>query len=209
MVVKKGKKTMNSNPAHPKTITVIIAMLVLLALISTATSLTGRLLFRAPNRQFNQGQTNNGAPGGGNLPGGGGNFQGGGGGNFQGGFPGGARGGIGGLNLFGVTRSLGLNGPWVIYLSLGFTILGILLLLVSAYAVWKSKIWGLNLALVLGILFLVGALPGLFSIGGRNPNWLRLGLNILSLVATLPVVGLSLLPSVRDYFPRPAPAPRK
>jgi uncharacterized membrane protein len=89
------------------------------------------------------------------------------------------------------------------WVSLGFSILGIVLLLLCAYGIWKSKVWGLNWGMFLAIVFLLGALPGLFSMGGRNVNWVRSGLNILSLVATLPILVLGVLPSVRDYFPKP------
>ncbi|HEY3312678.1 MAG TPA: hypothetical protein VGK00_13640 [Anaerolineales bacterium] len=192
--------------ARPKTITVIIAMLLLLALLSTFSLVTNRLAIGAPNRQFasgaNQGQGFNG-----NLQGNNGNFQGNNG-NLQGGF-GANRRVPGGLNLFSLSRSIGLSGPVVIFVSLGFSILGILLLLASAYGVWKAKRWGLNLGTLLGLVFLVGALPGLFFPGGRNINWLRMGTNILSAVATLPILALSLLPSVRDHFPRSAPKARK
>jgi hypothetical protein len=192
--------------ARPKTITLIIAMLLLLALLSTLSLVTNRIGFGAPNRQFapgaNQGQNFNGNPQGNN-----GNFQGNNG-NFQGGF-GANRRVLGGLNLFGLSRSIGLSGPLVLYISLGLSILGILLLLASAYGIWKSKRWGLNLGTLLGLVFLVGALPGLFFLGGRNINWLRTGTNILTALATLPILALSLLPSVRDYFPRSAARARK
>lgn len=183
-------------------------MLLLLAVLSSVSTLTSRIGFGA-NRQFGNGnppgagnfQGNNGTVPGqggnnGNFQGNGGNFQGNGG-NFQN-----RRLAGGGLfNLFSLTRALGLSGPVLGYISLVIPVLGIALLLASAYAVWKQKKWGLNLATLLGLLFLLGALPGLFAIGGRNINWLRISLNILSVLATLPILALSFLPSVRDYFP--------
>ena len=189
--------------SRPKNITIIIVALIVLAVLSTASLVSNRIgLLRAPNRQF-QTQGGNFQGGGGTFQPGTGNFQGGGG-NFQGNFGNGQnRRFITGFNLFSISRSIGISGPWLIYVSLGFSILGILLLLASAYGVWKGMRWGLNLGTVLGLVFLLGALPGLFSLGGRNFNWLRSGLNILSAAATLPILGLSLLPSVRDFFPKP------
>jgi hypothetical protein len=133
--------------------------------------------------------------------GGGTNAQGNGGGNFQG------RGGAG-FSLFTITRMLGLPNQVVGILVLAFPIIGILLLLFGAFGIWKVQRWGLNLATILGVIFLIGALPGLFSIGGRNINWLRIGMDILSLVGTVTILALSFLPSVRDYFPKNAPKPK-
>ena len=114
----------------------------------------------------------------------------------------------GGFNLFSITRSLGLSPQVMIYFNIGLPVLGVLLLLLSAFGIWKQKGWGLNLATLLGLIFLAGAVPGFFSLGGRNVNWLRSGLNIASAAATLPILALSFLPSVRDYFPKPARKPR-
>jgi len=144
----------------------------------------------------------------------GGNFQGrnGGaaGGNFQGGNGGAGFGGRGGagFNLFSVTRTLGLNPQSMVYINLGIAIIGILLLAWCAYGVWQQKKWALNLAMLLGLLFLLGALPGLFS-GfnfGRFFNWmagLRLGVNILEVIAGVVILVLGILPSVRDSYSQP------
>ena len=179
--------------ARPKPLMIVIALLVVLALLSTTSALTSRTGFARPTAGANGGnfQNNNGAGGTGN-----GNFQGNngaggiGGGNFQ------ARGG--GFNTFTIFRSLGLGGQTMIFITLGITILGILLALLSAFGVWKQKSWGLNLGMVIAILFLLGALPGLFSLGGRNINVLRTSITILTLVASAPILVLGILPSTRD-----------
>ena len=183
-------------------------MLLLLAVVSSVSTLTSRIGFGA-NRQFGNGTP----PAGGNFQGNNGNVPGqGGNGNFQGNngnFQGNngnfqnrrIAGGFGFFNLFSLTRSLGLSFQVLGIINLVVPVLGIALLLVSAYGVWKQKKWGLNLATLLGLLFLLGALPGLFFIGGRNINWLRTGLTVLSALASLPILALSFLPSVRDYFP--------
>jgi hypothetical protein len=200
--------------ARPKTITVIIAMLLLLAVVSVAATLTTQLRFGNVGRQgaagfngprqgtgtgnngFGAGQADNGTANGGTGQG-------------NNGFNSGQRRSApGGFNLFSITRSLGLSPQVMIYFNIGLPIVGIALLLASAYGVWKVKRWGLNLAIVLGLLFLAGAVPGFFNIGGRNINWLRVGLNALSAVATLPILALSFLPSVHDYFPKPARKPK-
>jgi hypothetical protein len=172
----------------PKSILIIAGLLILLALLSGTSALTNRIGFtqaRQPGA-FNS----NTAPGGNFQGGDGGNFQGGNGnnGNFQG------RGT--GNNAFGsIFRIL---GPSFIYINIGFMIVGILLALLSAYGVWKQKRWGLNLGMVIALLFLIGALPGLFSLGGRNINWIRTSITILSLIASAPILVLGILPSVRD-----------
>jgi ABC-type glycerol-3-phosphate transport system permease component len=179
--------------ARSKSITILTALLVLLALISLTSTLTSRTGFTrirqpgvaAGNFQGGNNNNNNGTDPQGGTTNNGGNA--GGGGNFQ---------GRGGNNAFG--SIFRLLGPSFIYISLGITVLGILLALLSAYGVWKQKRWGLNLGMVIALLFLIGALPALFSLGGRNINWLRTSLNILSLVASVPVLVLGILPSVRD-----------
>jgi hypothetical protein len=177
--------------AKPKPIMVIAGLLVLLALLSGTSALTNRIGFTRVRQPA--------ALNGNNPPGG--NFQGENGGNFQrGNTPGGSfqgRGGSG-FNAFTIFRTVGINPQLIGYLTTGFTILGILLALLSAYGVWKQKRWGLNLAMVIALLFLIGALPGLFALGGRNINWLRTSITILSLVASAPVLVLGILPSVRD-----------
>ncbi len=176
--------------SRPKTILVIMVMLLVLALVSATSLITTRIGFGVPNR----------LPGA--FPGGAESFQGdnngAAGGNFQ------NRRSPTGFNLFSITRSLGLSPQLLIYVNIGLPLLGIALLLTSLYGIWKQKIWGLNLATLLGLIFLAGALPGLFSLGGRSINWLRIVTPILSAAATLPILLLSFLPSVRDYFPKPA-----
>jgi hypothetical protein len=177
--------------AKPKPILIIAGLLVVLALLSGTSALTSRTGF---TRVRQSGALNNNNTQGGNFQGGNnGNFQGGNGnnGNFQ------ARGG-GGFNAFTLFRTAGINPQVIGYITIGFTILGILLVLLSAYGVWKQKRWGLNLAMVLALLFLVAAVPGLFSLGGRNINWLRTSITILNLVASAPILVLGILPSVRD-----------
>ena len=177
--------------AKPKSILIIAGLLILLALLSGTSALTNRIGFsrtRPPGTFTGNNGANGNAPGDNTAPGGttqGGNAPGG---NFQG------RGG--GNNAFGsVFRIL---GPAFGYISTGITILGILLALLCAWGVWKQKKWALNLGMVIAVLFLLGALPTLFALGGRNINWLRTSLNILSLVASIPILVLGILPSVRD-----------
>lgn len=192
--------------AKPKPILIIASLLIVLALLSGTSALTSRIgfartrqpgAFNSNNAQGGNFQGNNGN----NAPGG--NFQGGNGGNFQGGnTPGGnfqGRGG-GGFNAFTIFRTAGINPQVFGYISIGVTILGILLALLSAYGVWKQKRWGVNLGMVIALLFLLGAMPGLFALGGRNVNILRTSLTVLSLLASVPILVLSILPSVRDYL---------
>lgn len=189
-----------NNLQRPSTITVMIAMLLVLAIVSGTTLATSRLqLFgRGGNNRPNNGS-------GQNFQGNNGNFQGNNGNTQDGNLQGRTR---SGFNLFSLTRSLGLSPQLIMYVNIAIPIIGIFLLLLSAYGIWKQKIWGLNLATFLGFIFLIGALPTFFSFGGRNINWLRTGLNITSAAATLPILALSFLPSVRDYFPKPARKPK-
>lgn len=193
--------------SRPKTIYTIIVLLVIMALVSGTLLATTRNVFSGANRR--QGAAQGNANNNGNFQGNNGGTQGGGTGNNNGGNGTGnnsnfqRRGNAGIFNLFSITRSLGLNFQVIQYVSLGLQVLGILLLLLSAYGVWKQQKWGLNLGMLMAFVVLLGALPTLFSLGGRTINWLRTGLNLTSLVASLPVLALSLLPSVRDYFPRP------
>jgi len=186
--------------AKPKSILIIAGLLILLALLSGTSALTNRVGFtrtRQPGTFTGNNGANGTAPGDGTAPGG--NFQGGNGGNFQGGnAPGGNFQGRGGGNnpLGSIFRIL---GPSFIYISLGITIIGILLALLSAWGVWKQKKWALNLGMVIALLFLIGALPGLFALGGRNINLLRTSITVLSLIASVPVLVLGILPSVRDF----------
>jgi len=114
-------------------------------------------------------------------------------GNFQ------QRGAPGGLfSLFGAARSLGIEFQYIRYINIGIAFIGIVLVLVAAFFVWKQKRWALNLGIVLAILFLLGALPGLFSFGGRFVDWLLPSLNALKALASIPIIVLGTLPSVRD-----------
>ncbi len=81
---------------------------------------------------------------------------------------------------------------------MGIAIIGIALALVAAFFIWKQRRWALNLGIVLAILFLLGALPGLFSLGGRFVDWIPTSLNVLKVLASIPVIVLGILPSVRD-----------
>jgi hypothetical protein len=184
-------------------LTIVAILLVVLALLSTTSTVTSLLnVGRRPPGAFN----GNGAAGGnfqqGNNGAAGGNFQGGAdanggtraaGGNFQGGNR------AGGTNIFSLLRNTGINFQVIGYVSQGLTILGILLALLCAYGVWKQKRWGLNWGMVLALIFLIGAAPALFSLGGRNINWLRTATTILTVVATLPILVYGILPSVRDF----------
>jgi hypothetical protein len=181
--------------AKPKPILIIAGLLIVLALLSGTSALTSRTGFTRVRQPGAAGSSTQGN--GGNFQGennNGGNFQGGNapGGNFQ------ARGG-GGFNAFTIFRTAGINPQVIGYISIGFTILGILLTLLSAYGVWKQKRWGLNLAMMLALVFLVAAVPGLFSLGGRNINWLRTSITVLNIIASAPILVLGILPSVRDF----------
>ena len=194
--------------AKPKPIIIVTGLLLVLAILSTTSMLTTRFGFARP-AGFNNGQNFQGNNGNGgnfqfnNGTGGNGNFQSGNGngGNFQFNNGTGGNGGFqrrGGFNTFSILRSLGLSGQSIIYVNMGITILGILLLLLSAYGVWNQRRWGLNLAMVMSILFLFGAAPTLFNLGARNINWLRISITTLTLVASIPILVFGVLPSVRD-----------
>jgi hypothetical protein len=122
-------------------------------------------------------------PGEGNLPQG--NLQ-------QRGAPGGP------FSLFGAVRSLGIDFQFLRHVSTVLGFIGIALTVVAAIFVWKQKRWALNLGIVLAILFLLGSLPGLFSMGGRFISWLPTSLNLLKALASIPIIVLGILPSVRD-----------
>jgi hypothetical protein len=183
--------------------------LAVLALVSIASLVTTQLLGGAfggarvrgnfngtpgPNGTFQRG--NNGGNGGGGFQGGngGGGFQGGnggGGGNFQG------RGGGGAFALFGAARSIGLNPQVFFWAGLGINIIAILLVLLCAFGVWKQKKAALNWAMVLGILFLLPAVFGLFGFGRFN---VRLVFDVLTILAGVAIVVMGVLPSVRENF---------
>jgi hypothetical protein len=161
---------------RPKSITVIAVLLVVLALLSTISALTSSTAFtgaRPPGVAGGNFQGNGNAPGGGNPP--------------------------GGFNNRTSPGAVGMINPQILgYTSTGLTILGVILALLSAWGIWKQKRWALNLAIVLAIFFLLGSLPGLFSLGGRNLNWLRATLSILTTLALTPILVMGILPSVRD-----------
>jgi len=191
-------------PERTRNILIIVVALGVIALLSTIGLLTtsfglGRPAFNRGNQPGNaqggnfqsdsifQGGNNNPQSGNGNFQPGDGNFQ--------------RRGGLGIFSLFGAARGLGINFQYIRSVSLSIGILGIVLTIVAAVFVWKQKRWALNLAIVLAFLFLLGALPGFFSFGGRFfsiINVLTSSANILKGLATLPIIVLGILPSVRD-----------
>lgn len=192
-------------PERTRNIVIIVVALGVIALLSTVGLLTtgfglGRPAFNRGNQPGNA-QGGNFQPGDGNFQGGNNNPQSGNGnfqpgdGNFQ------RRGGLGIFSLFSAARGLGINFQYIRYVSLAIGILGIVLTIIAAVFVWKQKRWALNLAIVLAILFLLGALPGFFTFGGRFFSFLTVltsSANILKGLATLPIIVLGILPSVRD-----------
>jgi hypothetical protein len=102
-------------------------------------------------------------------------------------------------------RLLGALGPALPIVSgLWFAVL-LGLTLLAAWFIWrKQKRWALNLAIVLAIFVLLGALPAAFM-GGRALmiGWLgyaQTGLGMLKVLACLPIIVLGMLPSTRDFF---------
>jgi hypothetical protein len=194
-----GEKMNTPVSTRPKSLNTVVILLVVLAVLSAVLPLLN--LGRAAGFQRPQGGQ---FQGGGNFNNGGGpngNFNNGAGGNDTNGGNGNFRnGGGGGFNAFGIMRSLGLGGQFFGIISTGITVIGILLVLLSAYGVWKQKRWGLNLALVLGILFLLSALPGLFALRFFNflgvIRWVldagRAGIAVV-------IAFMCILPSVRDF----------
>ncbi len=183
-----------------KPILTIVILLVVLALLSVASLVTTQLL-TGPSRTRPQGTfngtpgpgTGNTQPGGNSGAGNGGGIRGGNGGdgNFQG------RGGAGGaFAIFGAARQLGIDPRAFGYVGIGISVISVLLVLWCAFGVWKLKKKALNWAMVLAILFLLTALPGLFFGGGFNV--LRLVMNIVQAGAAATILALSVLPSVRD-----------
>lgn len=181
--------------SYPKSILTITILLVLLSLVSLAAPfLSGFGMNPAGRQPGNMAQGGNFRPENANPPQDGG-FQGGPG---SGNFP--QRSNSGAFNLFSLTRALGLGGQAMIYINYGIGIAGAGLAALAAFWVWKKKKAGLNLALVLAILFLLGALPGAFS-GLRMMDAaaiLRYTVNLLSAGASLVILAMSILPSVRD-----------
>lgn len=179
--------------AHPKSLTIVAVLLILLAVFSISTTVISQsgLLRGTRPQNFQQGSGSFQ----GNNDNNNGNFHGGGNGNFRTG---------GGFNLFSITRTLGLAGPAMIYINLGFTLVGIALCLLSAYGVWKLKAWGLNLGMTVALLFLLGVVPGLFfgnSFRFTNPiTIVRNVINALEALASLPILVMGILPSAREYL---------
>jgi len=181
----------------PKSLLTISILLIILALVSLATTFLGGFGMNPTGRQpGNMPQGSNFRPENANPPQGG--FQGGeqqpGGGTFP------QRSNSGAFNLFSLTRTFGLSGQMMTYLNSGLGVIGAGLAALGAFWVWKKKKSGLNLAIVLAILFLLGALPGIFT-GLRMMDAaaiIRFVLNILSVGAALVILAIGILPSVRD-----------
>ena len=182
---------------RPKSLLTITILLALLALVSLATPFLSGFGMNPTGRQpGNMPQGSNFRPENANPPQGG--FQVGerqpGGGTFP------QRSNSGAFNLLSLTRTFGLSGQVMTYINYGLGVIGAGLALLAAFWVWKKKKAGLNLALVLAILFLLGALPGIFS-GLRMMDTaaiMRYVLNILSVGAALVILAMGILPSVRD-----------
>ena len=125
--------------------------------------------------------------------------------------PGGAGGPQGGFQSAGpggAVRTLGMIGPAFFIVRNVIAVLGIVLAAVAAWFVWRQKRWALNLGMLLAVLLLLGALPGLLFGGGPRfvvadfMGWMgyaQTGLTILKPLLALPVIVLSMLPSVRDF----------
>ena len=181
----------------PKSLLTITILLILLALVSLATPLLSNVGMNLAGRQpGNMPQGDNFRPENANPPQRG--FQGGERQPGSGTFP--QRSDSGAFNLLSLTRAFGLSGQVMIYLNYGAAVIGAGLAALAAFWVWKKKKAGLNLALVLAILFLLGALPGIFS-GLRMMSAaviLRYALNTLSAGAALVLLAMGILPSVRD-----------
>jgi len=182
--------TVSEKPLPPRSrnLTIIAVLLGVIGLLSLISLLTSGVRIGQPAlpqgvQPGNMVPRGDFQPGEGNLPQG--NFQ-------QRGAPGGL------FSLFGAARSLGIEFQYLRYVSIALGIIGIALTVVAAIFVWKQKRWALNLAIVLAILFLLGALPGLFSLGGRFVDWLPTSLNALKALASIPIIVLGILPSVRD-----------
>lgn len=201
--------------ARSKSLIAIVILLVVLALLSGTSFAITQLGFAAGS--FRQGRGPGAFAGGGSqgssasagasqgagAPAGSGNsqggtaggFQGGNGGNFQG------RGGGGGFFSFfsmaGIFRALGLDFQLMSYANIAVAAVSILLLLLGALGLWMQKRWALYLVIVVGFLFLLGSVPGLFFGAGRF-TLVRTGLNVLDAACALGVVILSFLPSTRS-----------
>jgi len=204
--------------ARSKSLIAIVILLVLLVLVSGAALVFSPLGFggggfpgrgaggfaggtRAGGLQGSSasaGSSQGGSTSAGSLPGGGngGGFQGGNGGNFQG--RGGAAGGgfLSFLTLGGIFRLLGIDFQYMGAANLGVPIFGILLALIAALGLWMQKRWALYLAVLVGILFLLGAFPGLLT-GFVRFSLTRTGMAALNALFALGVIVLACLPSTR------------
>jgi hypothetical protein len=164
----------NMSTSHSKTINVIVILLLVLALITASSFLsTGRLAVNV-NRQFT---SRNFRPVGRSSPARRPSF----------------------FSPFGLIRTLGLSSQIFGYINLGISVVAIVLLLISAYGVWKQKRWALNLGMVLAVLFFLGSLPGLFSSGGFF-NLTRALINYGRMGASVAVIVMGVLPSARDFM---------
>lgn len=181
---------MNTLP-YPKSLRILTLLLIVLAVVSLITPFISGIGFNPTGRQpGTMPPTDNARPEGGNVP--------------QGGLPGSGnvpqRSGGMAFNLFGLTRALGLGVQMMPYVNYGAGLLGAGLAGLAAFWVHQRKKAGLNLALALGIVFLLGALPAILG-GLRFANALstaRYALNLLSILASVGILALSILPSVRD-----------
>ena len=196
---------------RPKTLTtiaILLAALALLGAIGFALSFRPIALLGGGPGQF----STSGAPGGAgpSLEGNAGPIAGGSGPVFSYG-PGGSGGpqrGFQSAGPGGAVRTIGLMGPAFFIVRNVLAVLAIVLAAVAAWFVWKQRRWALNLGIVLAVVVLLGALPGLLFGGGVRfvgadfMGWMgyaQTGLNILKPLLALPVIVLSMLPSVRDF----------
>ncbi len=170
-------------PPRSKNLTIVAILLGAIAVLNLVGLLTSGIRIGQP--AMPQGMQPGQMPRQGNFQPGGGNFQ-------QRGAPGGL------FSLFGAARSLGIDFQYIRYVSMAIALIGIVLVLVAVFFIWKQRRWALNLGIVLAILILLGALPGLFSLGGRFVDWIPTSLNALKAFAAIPVIVLGILPSVRD-----------
>jgi len=159
------------NTSHSKTITAIAILLLVLALITASSFLpTGRINGNV-NRQFSGG---NFRPSARNLPGRAPGF----------------------FSPFGLIRALRVSGPLFGYIGIGISVVGIVLLLISAYGVWQQKRWALNLGIVLAALLLVSSLPGLLTAGAFF-NLTRALVDYGRAAISVAIIVMGVLPSVR------------
>lgn len=195
--------------ARSNSLIAIVIVLVVMALLSGTSLVVGSLGgaggFR-PGRGPGAGAIGTPAPGGaqgGSASAGagggaaGGNFQGGNGGNFTGRGAGGGGGFLSFLTLPGIFRALGIDFQYMGPANVGVPGLGIVFLLVSALGLWMQKRWALYLTIVVGIAFLIAALPGLLSLGFGRFSLLRTGMTAVNAIGAIAVVVMGFLPSTR------------